>query len=95
MSTASEPSLSDYFASLDPALIEFVMHDNDGPIKRHMAMYPDAHSRAMSADSAVFKCALFKAATGRRALPMEVRSKAKRYLIEHGWQSWDDGDVPV
>jgi hypothetical protein len=27
-------------------------------------------------------------------LPMEARSISKKWLLDHGYRSWDDGDVP-
>jgi hypothetical protein len=39
--------------------------------------------------------AVHKARTGNRNLPMDARSESKRWLLERGMTSFDDGDVPV
>jgi hypothetical protein len=37
--------------------------------------------------------AIMKMVTARTSLPMEIRRKAKVWLVENGFRSWDDGDV--
>lgn len=44
-------------------------------------------------DPEVFWAAVHKAITGCKELPMEHRSKSKKWLTEHNYHSWDDGDV--
>ena len=43
----------------------------------------------------VMWASVHKARTGNRNLPMEARSESKRWLLERGYSSFDDGDVPV
>ena len=41
----------------------------------------------------VLEVMLHKSRTAVHSLPMEVRTASKRWLIERGYQPWDDGDV--
>jgi hypothetical protein len=43
---------------------------------------------------AVAEIALHQSRTAVVALPMSVRSASKQWLIERGYRSLDDGDVP-
>jgi hypothetical protein len=60
-------------------------------ITAYMAKYGDVHT--LPADERMFWIAAHKARTGARTLPMEARSLSKRWLIEQGFTSFDDGDV--
>lgn len=40
-------------------------------------------------------CSVMKAATARTPLPMEYRQRAKKWLLDNGFESLDDGDVEV
>lgn len=46
-------------------------------------------------DPNVFWRMVHKARTADRNLPMAARSASKRWLIEHGSEPLDDGDVPT
>jgi hypothetical protein len=41
----------------------------------------------------VLEIMLHKGRTAVRSLPMEMRSASKRWLVERGYGSYDDGDV--
>ena len=47
----------------------------------------------LPAEPLVFWAAVHKAITSRTELPIEFRRKSKAYLTEHGFKSWDDGDL--
>lgn len=46
-------------------------------------------------DSTVFWCGIHKARTALRTLPMDERSKSKRWLLARGFRPEDDGEVPL
>lgn len=54
--------------------------------------YLRAHGRAPSSMDAV-ELALHKARTAAETLPMEIRSASKKWLLDRGFHSLDDGDV--
>lgn len=41
----------------------------------------------------VFWASVHKARTAVRTLPIEARQESKRWLLEHGYRSEDDGEV--
>lgn len=51
--------------------------------------------RNLPADDEMFWIAIHKARTALEDLPMPERSKSKRWLLERGYYSLDDGDVPT
>lgn len=51
--------------------------------------------REIPEDEEIFWRAVHKARTGCTELPMAARSESKRWLIAHGSQPWDNGEVPV
>lgn len=65
--------------SMDAALIRSYMREAGAPIPQ---------------DEEVFWGSVHKARTALTSLPLEERSKSKKWLQERGWQSLDDGDVP-
>lgn len=83
--------LKSYLAELDAAIIAYV---NDGDETQVVALVMK-HGLRLSSDPLTRRGTLMKVATGRPSLPMEIRSKAKRWLTENGFHSLDDGDVPV
>lgn len=46
-------------------------------------------------DEKVAEIELHKCRTAIESMPMAVRSQSKRWLLRHGYQSLDDGEVPT
>lgn len=89
MDDTLQKSIDAYSASLDAALIAYMEADDISPFDSHC----ERHGIAMPSNGDVKKCAIMKIVTGRINLPMDVRSRAKKWLCERGFQSEDDGDV--
>lgn len=73
---------------------EFVREFSDldeNRIRRFMAKY----GSTIPSNSLVFWCAVHKAITANIKFPMKLRSQSKRWLIEHNFEPWDDGNVSV
>lgn len=66
--------------SLDKKIIQQYMHKYDVRI-------PTVEN--------TFWIAVHAARTGAKDLPMEARIFSKRWLIERGYRSMDDGDIPA
>lgn len=81
---------ADYYESLDAAIIAYV-NGNEVPFNEHVERF-NLHSRVPN-DPLAKRCAVMKMATSRNFLPLEVRTAAKRWLAENGFQSWDDGEL--
>lgn len=47
------------------------------------------------ADDHVMLIAAHKARTAATRLPMALRAESKEWLAARGFESWDDGDVPM
>lgn len=82
--------LEEYNKSLDHALTKY-MEGDERPINRHIRRF-DLWAKFPN-DPHIRKCALMKAVTGRTGIRKELRALAKQWLLEHGYQSWDDGDI--
>lgn len=77
---------SEYYKSLDEALLSL----NVEKLKAHAKKYGiDFQPRNEEA----WEVALHKAITGRRVLPREIRIASRKFLLERGFKSWDDGDL--
>jgi len=51
--------------------------------------------KEMPTDSTFFWTIVHKARTAAKSLPMDARSESKRWLVAHGSEPMDDGEVPV
>ena len=79
--------LQEYLRKRDQILLTL---DIDGMI----ALMKENGSPAPS-NRQVALIALHKARTGCTSLPMEARAISKQWLLDHSYQSFDDGDVPA
>ena len=52
------------------------------------------NSDAGPSDPDVFWRGIHKARTAIKTLPMEERQKSKRWLLDHGSEPMDDGEIP-
>lgn len=87
---SDDAELIEYMESLDAALTAFVRDGDDAPMFEHCTVYGLTVQTGQ-----VWPVSLYKVATARKSLPMDIRSRAKRWLLEHGFKPLDDGDVPV
>jgi hypothetical protein len=62
--------------------------------KRIRNYFRKYNGKEMPADPEIFWRAVHKARMANRNLPMAARSESKRWLLAHGSQPLDDGDVP-
>ena len=75
-----------YYRELDAALAT----ENEATIRAFLRRWKnpmEAHQ------GHVFWGGIYKTITARTTLPLELRRKAKHWLDEHGYKSWDDGDL--
>jgi hypothetical protein len=63
--------------------------------RRIRAYFQKYNGNPGPADPETFWRGVHKARTALKTLPMEERTKSKRWLIEHGSEPMDDGEVPV
>ncbi len=84
--------IEEYNNSFDAALLAWAKERDTRPLVGHLIKYglPALPSDRLTAEGAVMKMI-----TARTALPMDVRSKAKAWLVARHLQPMDDGDVPV
>lgn len=66
------------------------MNGDKRPFLDHCLKY----SVALPRDEVVLMATVCKCVTGNTKFPMEMRSRAKRWLLEHKLMPFDDGDVP-
>lgn len=59
------------------------------------AFFQKYNGNAGPADSETFWRGIHKARTALQTLPMEARQESKRWLIAHGSEPMDDGDIPL
>lgn len=77
-----------YVAERDTALLSLDEQRLRAFFKKHMG-------KDAPADPNVFWRAVHKARTAARSLPMDARAESKRWLLAHGSEPLDDGDVPL
>jgi hypothetical protein len=63
--------------------------------RRLRAYFLKYNGKPAPSEPEVFWRAIHKARTACLSLPMEARIESKRWLIAHGSQPLDDGDVPI
>lgn len=80
----------EYYESLDSALVEH-MNGNRNRLQLHCDRW--GMSAKLPAHGTAREAAICKLVTARTSLPIGIRKKAKRWLAEHGFQSWDDGEL--
>ena len=84
--------IEEYNTSLRNALIAYT-DGNSKLLDDHMKKHKIVNLLNIPKRTLTYKCAVYKIVTARSDLPMKVRKKAKKWLIKHGFGSWDDGDV--
>lgn len=74
-------------------LVEALSDLDENKIKAHMKKY----DLVISDNPLMFWGSVYnyKAITAGTRFPMKLRQKAKRWLIKHKLQPWDDGDIVV
>lgn len=63
--------------------------------QRIRGYYRKYNDREMPVDPEVFWRSVHKARTALRSLPMDARQASKRWLLAHGSESMDAGEVPL
>lgn len=79
--------VSAFVAERDAALLSM----DEQRLRHHFRTY--SH-KEMPDDMPFFWTIVHKARTAATSLPMEARIESKRWLLAHGSQSMDDGDIP-
>jgi hypothetical protein len=63
--------------------------------KATIVAYMQKYAVRPPTDDETFWRGIHKARTAARDLPMEARQESKRWLLAHGSQPMDDGEVPL
>lgn len=87
-----EETLLVYHAEMKTALMAF-MDGDMATFEKWRYRWPNPEIDGMSSE--VIQAGVHKAVTGTVDMPMEYRIRAKRWLLDRGMESQDDGDVPV
>lgn len=82
--------LDRYNQSLDRSLLDY-MRGKESSFDEHCQTFKLADK--IPADPVAKRGAVMKMVTARTNLAMWARCLAKRWLLNHGFQSWDDGDI--
>jgi hypothetical protein len=82
--------LDKYNESLDRALVDY-MRGKESSFDEHCQRFNLADK--IPADPFAKRGSVMKMVTAKTNLPMWARCLAKRWLENHGFQSWDDGDI--
>lgn len=90
MSTFPDTAAGRYVAEMIPAASAW-MNGDKGPMIAHCLKYP-IH---FPDDDHVRHAIVCKTVTGNTNFPMEMRTRAKQWLLANGLTPFDDGDVPV
>lgn len=86
----SLPTLDQYLEEMVTACTAYTKGD-DQPFYQHCRKY----SITAPTEPIVLKATVYKIITGNPRFPMEMRTMAKRWLLEMKLSAFDDGDVPV
>lgn len=88
--TTQQQLAQQYTAEMVVAVTAWMEGDKQ-PFRDHCRKY----SIPMPSDETVLHASICKCVTGNAQFPMEMRTRAKRWLLEKGLSAFDDGDVPV
>lgn len=90
MTTQQQQELDQYQAEMISAVSAYMDGDSK-PFIEHCKKY----SIPAVTDELVLRGSICKCVTGNASFPMEMRTRAKRWLLKNKLSSFDDGDVPV
>lgn len=89
--TTQAPTAIEAYTAEFVAVASAWMNGHTQPYLDHCRLY----SIYISDSQLVRHATICKAVTGNVRFPMEIRTRAKRWLLAHHMQPFDDGDVPV
>lgn len=80
----------EYFKSLDAAITAYMCGDS-APIRLHSHIY----IVPIPNDDEALRVAVYKVVTARTSMPMDLRIRAKKWLLDNKYKPWDNNGITI